>query len=393
VIYDQAAARNPLSSAVTLIDPLLEQQVPMGKLPAAVLTEVFQGKLRFKQLPPHLYPRFTYQQTNDSGGFLKLAGVFFNEPGNAEGSYFLPNVISPSEAQIVRDLAPGNAAWAQAVDTLAAATRANLPFTTADRDKALLAVSAGLATGSGWVTIAMQDRPEPLCSEDLPVSLEVFRVEGAYRGEVATILPKDAFDERITFKHKADFAGNPDEWFFEWRLQPIGVSELPPPVEANDTAEGWELVDSGAGKVTYTIGGASPFTLGDNRVIVRYRPLDARTRTLLATADNPQGWSRWTAPKLGEGWVKRVLDGINPYEQRFKDLADPTRSLNTTVNMLSQAGRRWEGNIPLNGDSVDSFGLIEIYETVLRRARLLSIDSGIAYQQYILFGFSSQYFH
>jgi hypothetical protein len=380
VIYDQATARNPLDSAVTLIDPLLEQQVPMGKLPAAVLTEVFQGKLRFKQLPPHLYPRFTYQQTNDSGGFLKLAGVFFNEPGNAEGSYFLPNVISPSEAQIVKDLAPGNAGWAQAMDTLAAATRANLPFTTADRDKALLAVSAGLATGSGWVTIAMQDRPEPLCSEDLPVSLEVFRVEGAYRGEVATILPKDAFDERITFKHKADFAGNPDDWSFEWRLQPIGVSELPPPVEANDTAEGWELVDSGAGKVTYTIGGASPFTLGDNRVIVRYRPLDARTRTLLATADNPQGWSRWTAPKLGEGWVKRVLDGINPYEQRFKDLADPTRSLNTTVNMLSQAGRRWEGNIPLNGDSVDSFGLIEIYETVLRRARLLSIDSGIAYQ-------------
>ncbi len=380
ILYDQANAGDTNRSTVTLIDPLQENLRPMGRLPAAVRTEVFQGVLRFKQLPPHLYPRFTYRATNDNGGFLVLAGAFYNEPGNAEGSFFLPNVLSASEVDTVKALAPGDANWAAALEGLAIAARTNLTFDTTDSSRTLLALSAGGATGSGWVTLAMQDRSSPLCNPDAPVSLEVIRVGGLYRGEVATLLAPDAFDERITFKHKADFAGNPDGWHFEWRLQPVGTSDAPAPIKPADSVEGWNLVDSGTGKVTYTIGGASPFTLADNRVIVRFRPLSSATRTLLAAPGNPDGWSDWTAPKLGQGWVKRVLAGINPFEQRFKDLSDPTRTVNTTVNMLAQAGRRWEGNIPLNGTSADSFGLIEIYETVYRRARELSIDAGVSYQ-------------
>ncbi len=380
VLYDQATAGDANRSTVTLIDPLQEQVRSMGKLPTAIQTEVFQGVLRFKQLPPHLYPRLTYRATGDNSGNLVLAGAFYNEPGNAEGSFFLPNVLSASEVELVKGLAPTDTNWTASVQVLADAARTNLVFGAADTSRALLAISAGRATGSGWVTLAMQDRSSPLCNPDAPVSLEVFRVGGPYRGEVAALLAPDAFDERITFKHKADFAGNPDGWHFEWRLQAVGTSDAPAPVKPADSVEGWNLVDSGTGKVAYTIGGASPFTLGDNRVIVRFRPLSESTRALLAAPGNPEGWSDWTAPKLGQGWVKRVLAGINPYEQRFKDLSDPTRTVNTTVNMLAQAGRRWEGSIPLNGTSSDSFGLIEIYETVYRRARQLSIDSGVAYQ-------------
>jgi hypothetical protein len=380
VVYDQATAGDTNRSTVTLIDPLQEQVQSMSKLPTGIQTEVFQGVLRFKQLPPHLYPRLTYRTTGENAGTLVLAGAFYNEPGNAEGSFFLPNVLSASEVDLVKALAPTDANWASTVQALADAARTNLAFDAADTSRTLLALSAGRATGSGWVTLAMQDRSNPLCNPDAPVSLEVFRVGGPYRGEVATLLAPDAFDERISFKHKADFAGNPDGWHFEWRLQAVGVSDAPAPVKPSDSVEGWNLVDSGTGKVTYTIGGASLFTLGDNRVIVRFRPLSESTRTLLAAPGNPDGWSDWTAPKLGQGWVKRVLAGINPYEQRFKDLSDPTRAVNTTVNMLAQAGRRWEGNIPLDGTSSDSFGLIEIYETVYRRARQLSIDSGVAYQ-------------
>lgn len=380
VIYDQANAGDTNRSTVTLIDPLQEQVKDIGPLPASIQTETFQGVIRFRQLPPHLYPRLSYRTTGSTNGVLVLAGTFYNEPGNAEGSFFLPNVLSASEVATVKALAPSDTRWAADVQALADAARTNLPFDASDTSRALLALSAGHATGSGWVTLAMQDRSNPLCNPDAPVSLEVFRVEGSYRGEVATLLAPDAFDERITFKHKADFAGDPDAWFFEWRLQPVGTSDAIAPVKPTDPVDGWNLVDSGAGKVTYTIGGASPFTLADNRVIVRFRPLSAITRALLAQGNNPEGWSEWTAPKLGQGWVKRVLAGINPYEQRFKDLSDPTRTVNTTVNMLAQAGRRWEGNIPLNGTSADSFGLIEIYETVYRRARQLSIDAGVSYQ-------------
>src|SRR6185369_1773140 len=47
------------------------------------------------------------------------------------------------------------------------------------------------------------------------------------------------------------------------------------------------------------------------------------------------------------------------------------------ASLLTQAGHRWEGDIALNADTINNYGLIEIYETVLRRGRSLSIDSGI----------------
>jgi hypothetical protein len=79
-------------------------------------------------------------------------------------------------------------------------------------------------------------------------------------------------------------------------------------------------------------------------------------------------------PKLVEGWIKRVLAGINPFNQRVGDLYN--NAVNTDVSLLTQAGKRWEGNISLNLANIDQFGLIEIYETVLNRGKNISIDSG-----------------
>ena len=45
--------------------------------------------------------------------------------------------------------------------------------------------------------------------------------------------------------------------------------------------------------------------------------------------------------------------------------------------MLTQAGQRWEGDVALDNSNIQDKGLIEIYETVLNRGRMLSIDSGI----------------
>jgi hypothetical protein len=80
---------------------------------------------------------------------------------------------------------------------------------------------------------------------------------------------------------------------------------------------------------------------------------------------------------LVEGWIKRVLAGINPFNQRSTDLFN--NAINTDASLLTQAGPRWEGDVALNLDTINNYGLIEIYETVLRRGRLLSIDSGISY--------------
>ncbi|MBI5801000.1 MAG: hypothetical protein HZA92_09800 [Verrucomicrobia bacterium] len=117
--------------------------------------------------------------------------------------------------------------------------------------------------------------------------------------------------------------------------------------------------------------GADVRALSDNYLIARYRA------TNVNHASFAKGFSRWTTPQLAEGWIKRVLAGINPFNQRVTDLFN--NSVNTDASILTQAGKRWEGDVALNLENINSYGLIEIYETVLRRGRNISIDSGINY--------------
>lgn len=116
-------------------------------------------------------------------------------------------------------------------------------------------------------------------------------------------------------------------------------------------------------------GTADVRSLADNYLIMRYRATNTTHASYAA------GWSSWTEPQLVEGWIKRVLAGINPFNQRVKDLFE--NRVNTDVSILTQAGQRWEGDVALNLASINNYGLIEIYETVLRRGRGLSIDAGI----------------
>jgi hypothetical protein len=122
------------------------------------------------------------------------------------------------------------------------------------------------------------------------------------------------------------------------------------------------------------LGGAQPLlTLTDNYYVMRYRP---KVGHFLRPFDNTwtetQGWSQWTAPALAEGWIKRVLAGINPFNQRFT--AFQNNAVNADVSLITQAGPRWEGDIPLTLGAAQDSGLIEIYETVLRRGISFTID-------------------
>ena len=118
---------------------------------------------------------------------------------------------------------------------------------------------------------------------------------------------------------------------------------------------------------------------------MRYRPNltshpgygDTDGNGTLSDDEKEAAWSEWTEPQLAEGWIKRVLAGINPFNQRSGDMF--SNSVNTEGSMLTQAGGRWEGDIALNLDNINDHGLIEIYETVLNRGKSLSIESGINY--------------
>ena len=109
--------------------------------------------------------------------------------------------------------------------------------------------------------------------------------------------------------------------------------------------------------------------LSDNYLISRYRASNTTHASYRSDISGvKQGWSQWSDPQLAEGWIKRVLAGINPFSQRVTDLFN--NRVNTDVSILTQAEARWEGDVALNLDTINNAGLIEIYETVMNRGKI-----------------------
>ncbi|PLX99800.1 MAG: hypothetical protein C0622_09865 [Desulfuromonas sp.] len=260
------------------------------------------------------------------------------------------------------------------------------------------ALSAGMAQGTGYVVLVENNDPA-LGAE--PVALHVLQVsDEVYQGKVMAIKSKNVFDEKLTLHYMGDFGGEPEKFFFEWIYQPVanGQPSLP---QYNAVSGEWvpDLADwsayvlpegeMGMGANDITIEGASPLTLSDNWFSARYYykeawPTQAEASLPVDPAPTPHddlnNWSGWsgasaTEPVLALGWIKRVVDGLNPLEARVTDFRNsPT---NTTVSMLSQFGERYAGDVALNGaaDNLNGMGLISAYETVLNRGRLFSIDA------------------
>lgn len=118
------------------------------------------------------------------------------------------------------------------------------------------------------------------------------------------------------------------------------------------------------------IGDAGVFGLSDHYVRCRYRALDPEVVAIVGP-----DFTSYTQPALAEGWIKRVLKAINPYDQRFADLMN--NDVNTQLSMIQQIGPPYNGQIPLNIEALDENGLLAIYQTVLEEARGLSIDADL----------------
>ena len=146
---------------------------------------------------------------------------------------------------------------------------------------------------------------------------------------------------------------------------------------SNVTSASWRLVDPDANAPDW----------GRSNPDLKLPPFDPIT-----TLDEPDGGAapyQWAGaanspqlqasgahrflPQLLMGWVKRVLDAVNPYEARYS--ADFTGDAPaTSTSMLVEAGRPYNGPVALNADKdvIENVGLIELYETVLQRAKDLS---------------------
>ena len=257
-----------------------------------------------------------------------------------------------------------------------------------------------------WVTVVENNDPTLGGSPITPHIIKVDRKQ-RYRGSVQTILSENVFDENINLRSTGDFGANADDLNFEWWYRPDdGSLNVPPPdlIPAGQPNP-WKLFPdpSGqAGKARYQITlkgnpNAPEALLADTFWFARYRHKNdtaSGTNWKLTQSDGRQGVNfTWAGAgnsqpfvdadldgfpdfraQLAQGWIKRVLDAVNPYEARIRDFEGDSPA--TLVSMVSQFGARYEGPVALNPakNVIENVGLIELYQTVLNRGRNLSID-------------------
>jgi hypothetical protein len=248
-----------------------------------------------------------------------------------------------------------------------------------------MALTAGRPAGEGYITVAFNNHPS---LSSLPVSLQVIKLDtsdGVYQGSIWIVPSDNIFEEALTLRHTADFAGDPNTIDFSWYYQPDSSGQPAAPDGIFVPESPWiRHDDSGAGALDVTISGPGLLTLSDNWFIARYGGKGVGSG--LSVGDNNNVPSPWAgdpsqpanAPKamLATGWIKRVIAGLNPFDQRVQNFH--TDAISTISSMIAQAGEPFNGPIPFNPDPdvVNGVGIIEAYQTVLNRGKDLSISSG-----------------
>jgi len=240
-----------------------------------------------------------------------------------------------------------------------------------------------------YVTLAFNNDP---ALPGLPVSLAIIRVDdGPFVGDLKVLPADNVFDQRLSFRHSSEFGGNPDAVQFEWYYKfdtadfdPTALPQVDPSNPDNVTPNGWIQYTGyqpptgiGVNDVTLGEGGESGLLImSDTWWICRYRGynINLQTNVWSSWVGDPASLAGEPRAKLAEGWIKRVIRGLNPFDQRVADFHQ--NAVATYVSMIEQAGDRYKGDIAFNpsADAINSVGLIEAYETVLRRGRSLSIE-------------------
>jgi hypothetical protein len=266
-------------------------------------------------------------------------------------------------------------------------------------------------TGSLYVTIAENNRAE---LDGAPVSLHIIEIiPDRYRGAIKVIEGSDAFSEKITLQHNGEFGANTGDLDYEWWIRDARELDttLKTEIESLTTSlpdPDWQLYASGPALHTIVFQGRPDVVLADKLVLMRYRhenetrgwthvPFELPTGQTAAAAWQPGSGAtnapfQWAGaanspqlqadgskryiPQLVMGWVKRVLDRINPYEARYTDFFG-NESPASYSSQIQIAGAPYAGNVALNPDKnvIENTGLIELYRTVLARAESLSIKN------------------
>ena len=366
ILYQQSVAQFGASHvSVKLIDGTGPRQAPLAALPAGMTTSFSSGLYYFTTLPPDLRSRVWYDPIARQLNFVGQYVTKDNSGANLTVPYLLLNVLTAPQVAALQSQS-SVPAWTTAVNKLATLSATTTEVVPEQPFNHPLALSTGAGAGSGFVTLAYGYSTNLNNAAD-PVSLQVIQVGcPSYPGVVELIQSANPFDESISLRLSADFAGLESQYRFQWLYHAPGAGVSPtPPANYEANAEGWVLHSTGIGAVEITIAGANLLTLSDNFYICRYQPINAAN----VCGTNQ---STWTPSQFVPGWVSRVLAGTDPLNQ---DLSSYTTSTNNTiVSMLALAGAPARGLIPLDGAAAGNLGLIELYTSVFARAQSLSIN-------------------
>jgi len=368
IIYQQSIA-NGSGESVLLIDPVQTHDVKIDKIPDTIKTEQVGAEKIFSDLTLALRHRISYDPVLSS---LKFKGMIVDPTLGFD--YALLNVMSDREKTELLALSD-NMDWKNAINALYLQSKNPVIINHSDTDPfEKLALTSGFAQGTGYVTLAMQNKKG---LDPLPVSLEIIKIIPEFDpGDIMVITPQCPFDETLTLRHQGDFAGRTDDYIFEWRYMPDVDGTIP-----DTSISEWTsfITESSLkkGAIDITIKGPGLLTISDNWFKCRYQ----YTGQDMALNNV---WSDWTDAQLAEGWIKRAIGDIDPFTQRASGggiegaetsfFSYNDKIVNTVVSMISQAGPRWEGSVPMNCQNLDQYGLIEIYETIFNRGKYLSID-------------------
>ncbi|MEO0915439.1 MAG: hypothetical protein AAFY31_00390, partial [Pseudomonadota bacterium] len=342
--------------------------LPIGRALAAPLAEVpdaakpdLQGWLL--GLPGTLKDRLQY-----TDGQLRLRGA-------VRADDILINRLSATELTLAKSIAPDDAAWAEALETLAAeaASDAHLKATTLVGEDALLIT--GAVTGTGPVALLLNDDPDA----GTAVSMRILDVScPAHVAPLQMMRPTSLFEPGVTFAYGADFGGETDRLQFEWRRQSLNdLSKAARPVDLSDAA--WVGVPGdGAGRSVLNIPAGDPGVLQNTAVTARYTGFED------VCGPSEPVWSGvetgtesgMPRPLVAQSWIAMVAERVNAFEARQTDLAESGEP--TATSLIALAGRRYESDVQLTSEGALDAGLIEIYETVLNRATRLAFGGQIA---------------
>ncbi len=379
ILYDQYAAATTGASTnhttAELIDPISAQAAdlqlaanPQYKFPDDFVgpytskpgDKVYNraGIYYFNGLSPIVGERLYYNPYLGSSNLVLIGQYIAPASG---GAYLEPNVLSDQQRGEIINLAVGSAKdaiafalWSNAVMGLARA-----PIVTAGANQPVTKYALySTGRGAGYITLVMNNATNPATGVAAGDTISMYVIQvtsNLYLGQIIPLEDQNnilsqmmnlLYSEILPFCIDTNFT-------FQWQYNPILADGTVNSNNWTDYAVGHSL-----GMITLGSQGAQLTDFEDNYYRLRYHA-DPVSQAAPVVGTN---WTGWADDALAEGWVQRVLNNLTPFDQKVRDAYD--NPINGVIRMVQIAGGPYEGDVALNMQNLDQYGLLQIYHTV-----------------------------